>query len=71
MIFYVIKNILSWVLKKKQLPRDTESYIRAERLDPATNRLICFPEEDSVKKQRKLRESKKENRDEKNKADRP
>ncbi len=70
-IFYVIKNILSWVLKKKQLPRDTESYIRAERLDPATNRLICFPEEDSVKKQRKLRESKKENRDEKNKADRP
>ncbi len=67
--FYVIKNILSWVLKKKQLPQDTESYIRAERLDPATNRLVCFPKDEPVKKQRQVKETIKAKKDEKNKSD--
>lgn len=49
-IFYIIRNILDYILKKKQLPRDSESYIKAEKLDIKTHRLICLPEEEKEKK---------------------
>lgn len=41
-IFYIIRNSLNYVLKRKQLPQDSESYIFAEKLDIDQNALICF-----------------------------
>lgn len=44
-IFYIIRNILNYALKRKQLPQDSESYIFAEKLDTDQNMLICFQKE--------------------------
>ena len=36
-VFYIIKKILDYILKRKRLPRDTRSYIKAQKLDVETN----------------------------------
>lgn len=59
-IFYIIRNILDYVLKKKQLPSDTESYISAEKLDITTNTLIYRKEKETGRVQKKQREKEKE-----------
>lgn len=40
-IFYIIRNILNYALERKKLPKDSESYIFAEKLDTDQNVLIC------------------------------
>ncbi len=54
-IFYIIRNILNYALKRKQLPQDSESYIFAEKLDTDQNQLICFQkdQEEVQKKDKK------------------
>lgn len=64
-IFYVIRNILDYILKKKQLPRDTESYINAEKLDMATNTLVCRKKAEPKKIPEKPRKKEKEKNSEK------
>ncbi|MCI8483258.1 MAG: AI-2E family transporter [Lachnospiraceae bacterium] len=57
-IFYIIRNILDYILKKKQLPRDSASYIKAEKLDIKTHKLIWLPEEEAEKKPGKQKKEK-------------
>lgn len=59
--FYIVKRILWYILKKKQLPRDTRSYINASKLDLETNTLVCEPKKESeigLKKEKKEKEKK-------------
>ncbi len=39
--FYIMKKMLGYILKRKQLPRDTRSYINVMKLDLETNTLVC------------------------------
>ena len=48
-IFYIIRNILNYVLEVKRLPQDSESYILADRLDIERNVLVCSQEEEGLK----------------------
>lgn len=60
-VFYIIKKILDYILKRKRLPRDTRSYIKAQKLDVETNTLVCFPEEPvKIQKTAKKDQGKKE-----------
>lgn len=59
-IFYILRNVLDYILKKKRLPRDTKSYVNAEKLDIATNALVCRQEKEPEKKPRKQKRQKKE-----------
>jgi ABC-type Fe3+-siderophore transport system permease subunit len=49
-IFYIIKRILDYILKRKQLPRDTRSYIYAKKLDLETNTLVSEPKKEPEQK---------------------
>lgn len=51
-IFYIIRNILNYALERKKLPKDSESYIFAEKLDTDQNVLICC-QKDSEANQKK------------------
>lgn len=44
-IFYVLRNMLNYMIKKKQLPLDSERYIFAERLDVEKNELVSYQQE--------------------------
>ena len=60
-VFYIIKKILDYILKRKRLPRDTRSYIKAQKLDVETNTLVCFPEQPvKIQKTAKKDQGKKE-----------
>lgn len=37
--YYIVKQIISFVLKKRGLPQETRDYIEVSQVDPATNRL--------------------------------
>lgn len=39
--FYIMKKMLGYILKRKQLPRDTRSYINVTELDLESNTLVC------------------------------
>lgn len=69
-IFYIIKKILDYILKRKRLPRDTRSYIRAQKLDIESNTLVYFPEEPvKIQKTLKKGEEKKKEKNEVEKED--
>ncbi len=62
--FYIAKRILGYILKRKQLPRDTRSYIYAVKLDLETNTLVCEQKKEPEKKLKKERqEDKKEEKE--------
>ena len=62
--FYIAKRILGYILKRKQLPRDTRSYIYAVKLDLETNTLVCEQKKEPEKKLKKDRqEDKKEEKE--------
>ena len=44
-IFYILRNIMSYTLKRKNLPLDTKDYIEAGRLDVDKNQLVDWKEE--------------------------
>ncbi len=44
-IFYILRNIISYTLKRKNLPLDTKDYIEAGRLDVDKNQLVDWKEE--------------------------
>ena len=39
-IYYIIRNVIDFILQKKKLPKGSKNYIPAERLDIETNTLI-------------------------------
>ncbi len=58
-IFYIIRNILDYILTRKQLPKDTQSYIKAEKLDLTTNVLVCWEEENLEEKSKEQQKEEK------------
>ena len=44
-IFYVIRNMLNYLIGKKQLPLDSQCYISAEKVDLDQNVLVTYQEE--------------------------
>lgn len=44
-IYYVLRNMLNYMIKKKQLPLDSERYIFAEKLDVEQNKLMNYQQE--------------------------
>ena len=61
-IFYILRNVLDYILKRKRLPRDTKSYVSAEKLDINTNTLVYRQEKEAEKKPGKQKRQKKENK---------
>lgn len=45
-IFYVLRKIVNYILKKRQLPQDSGIYIQVEKLDVKNRALICYQKED-------------------------
>lgn len=61
-IFYILRNVLDYILKRKRLPRDTKSYVSAEKLDINTNTLVYRQEKEVERKPGKQKRQKKENK---------
>lgn len=50
-IFYILRRILNYTIQKKHLPLDSENYIRTEKLDIDSNKLVDYQEEKDKPKQ--------------------
>ena len=61
-IFYIVKRILDYILKRKQLPRDTRSYIYAKKLDLETNTLVSEPKKEPEKKPKREKQKEENNK---------
>ena len=48
-VFYMIRNILDYVMEKKDLPQDPASFVKVEKLDLETNKLVIRPEKEVQK----------------------
>ena len=53
-IYYLLRKLFSWKLKKRNLPEETKEYILAERIEPDTNEIIYMEENDERKKKIKF-----------------
>ena len=43
-IYYIIKEIVNYILKKKKLSTDTRKYINLEKIDKKTNEMVFLKE---------------------------
>ena len=54
-VYYIISNVISYILRKRKLPDDTDVYIAASSVDLKTNRLVYEEDEaEDVKKVSKV-----------------
>lgn len=60
-IFYIVKQIVEYFLKKRGLVTDTESYVHLTRVDKDTNELIYMPEKSKQEKLSKENKKQSEN----------
>lgn len=58
-IFYMVRNALNYVMRKKGLPQDPASFVKAEKLDLETNKLVLLPEEEAHKVEKQKKPAKK------------
>lgn len=49
-VYYIISNVISYILRKRKLPEDTSVYISASSVDLKTNRLVYEEEESDDEK---------------------
>ncbi len=50
-IFYILRRILNYTIQKKRLPLDSGDYIKTEKLDIESNKLVDYQEEKDRPKQ--------------------
>ena len=45
-IYYVLRNVLNYIIKKKNLPLESEKYILAERLNEENRELVEYEQQE-------------------------